>query len=123
MGKIIAIDFDDTITNPSPYPIMGTIRQDAKIYIEKLYNDGHHLILWTCRSGKYIEEAISALKDNDMLKYFEGINTDFKSRTIYSRKICADYYIDDRALFDTIDWAKIYNYIRIKEIQEFEHKT
>lgn len=120
---IIAIDFDDTITNPSQYPIMGTIRQDAKIYIEKLYNDGHHLILWTCRSGKYIEEAISALKDNDMLKYFEGINTDFKSRTLYSRKICADYYIDDRALFDTVDWAKIYNYIRNKEIQEFGQKT
>ena len=33
---IIAIDFDDTITEPSPFPITGKIRERAVEVIKKL---------------------------------------------------------------------------------------
>ena len=107
--KVIAIDFDGTITEDSPYPIMGMIREDAKIYIQKLYEKGYTLILWTCRSGCYLQEAESVLKLADIYKYFDYIDS---TKIPYpSRKIVADFYIDNRALMEPVNWKKIYNYI------------
>ena len=105
---IIAIDFDDTITEPSPYPITGKVRKDAIKYITKLYLDGHKLILWTCREGKYLNEALQILDDCELLYKFDKINDNVDGKTS-SRKIFADYYIDDKSM--KINWRKIYNQI------------
>lgn len=104
----IAIDFDDTITENSPYPITGKIREDAIRYITKLYEDGHTLILWTCRYGDYLEEAINLLAKSNLLHCFKYINEDGINK---SRKIVADYYIDDRNIGFDLDWKSIYHYI------------
>lgn len=106
---IIAIDFDGTITHYSPYPIMGHIREDAKVYIKKLYDKGYTLILWTSRDGDYLEEALRSLENENLLQYFKKI----KQNT--PRKLIADFYIDDRAITGKINWKKIYRYI-IKNI-------
>ena len=97
---IIAIDFDDTITEPSKFPIMGKIREEAIPVIKELKKK-HTIILWTCRTGEYLQEAIDALKEVDI--EFDYIN-DFPGS---GRKIVADIYIDDRAFNCIIDWNKI----------------
>lgn len=109
----IAIDFDDTITEISPYPITGKVREDAKLYIKKLWDDGHTLILWTSRGGKYLDEAIDVLHESGLLPYFSFINDD-GSQIQKSRKINADFYIDDRSMFTEIVWEDWYNYIKNK---------
>lgn len=111
MSKVIAIDFDETITDNTPYPITGVVRPKAKEYITKLYDKGYVLVLWTCRSGKYLTDAINVLSENDLLDKFTLINGDTMVRQIPSRKIVADFYIDDRSCMGEIDWDKIYEYI------------
>ena len=51
---IVAVDFDDTITYPSPYPITGKIRIDAIDTLNYFKDMGIKIILWTCRTGKYL---------------------------------------------------------------------
>ena len=51
-GKlVIAIDFDGTIVEEG-YPNIGAMRKGAYKYIRKLVNEGHFIIINTCRSGE-----------------------------------------------------------------------
>ena len=109
---IIAIDFDDTITEPGTFPITAKVRKDAIKYITKLYLDGHKLILWTSRQGEYLDEALQILADCKLLHMFNKINENIDGRTS-GRKIFADYYIDDKSM--KINWRKIYNKISGKD--------
>lgn len=99
--KIIAIDFDGTITEHSPYPITGKIRFGAIEVIKKL-QEKYICCLWTCREGEDLLQAIRILKDCGIT--FEYVNT---SPRTTSRKIYADMYIDDKALGAEIDWYDI----------------
>ena len=107
--KLIAIDFDETITDNTPFPITGNIRPEAIKYITLLHKKGYSLILWTCRQDKYLEEALDILKQKDLLKYFKYINDDGKNRK--SRKVEADFYIDDKSYIGKFNWRKVYKYI------------
>lgn len=113
----VNVDFDGTITteqedNFGEY----ALRPYAKEAIECLYNTGKvHFGLWTCRSEHQVETAMAFLEKQDMLKYFEHINGDFKALSdIYgkpNRKSSADVYIDDRAMWGEVSWVDIYNKI------------
>lgn len=106
-NKIIAIDFDGTITDNTPYPVCGNLRQDAAFYIKQLYNLGYILVLWTARKDNYYLEAINKLKEWNIYKFF---SFDYLDKTT-SGKIYADFYIDDKSLTEPINWKKIYNFI------------
>lgn len=103
MKKIIAIDFDGTITKESTYPKIGEIRQEA-IEVIKALSKYYILCLWTCRSGNFLIEAINALKSKGII--FEYVN-DSPITPPGTRKIIADYYIDDRVITSSVDWKKI----------------
>lgn len=112
MRKIIAIDFDGTITkNDSQYPTTGTVRPEAVEKIKALYDRGYTLVLWTCRAGIYMEEALGILEKHNILRCFTAVNKDVVNRVQESRKIVADFYIDDTATMGEVDWDKIYEYI------------
>lgn len=100
---IVAVDFDDTITMPSPFPITGKVRKDAIFYIKKMYENGVMLILWTCRVDNYLSEATAILKEAGILNCFSKINDNISGS---SRKVYADFYIDDKSM--QINWKKIY---------------
>lgn len=99
--KVIAIDFDNTITYPSPFPIMGQIRPEAVEVIKQLKGK-YILLLWTARTGKYLQEALGLL-----VKY--GIEFDYINKLPNQEgpKPEADIFIDDRNIGSTIDWYKI----------------
>lgn len=99
MGKIAAIDFDGTlVTEDYPFigsPILKTIR-----YVKMLKDTGWKLILWTCRTGGELEEAVEFCKKQGIT--FDAVNESLPiSKARYGRnprKILADIFIDDRAL-------------------------
>ena len=60
---IIAVDFDGTIVDDE-YPKIGKLRKNAIDVLKKLQEEGHYIILWTCRDGSELEEAVLFLKEN-----------------------------------------------------------
>ena len=59
---IIAVDFDGTIVEDK-YPKIGKLRGNAIEVLKKLQEEGHYIILWTCRDGSELEEAVLFLKE------------------------------------------------------------
>ena len=102
--KIIAVDFDGTITTNTPYPITGEIRIEAINILKKLQKAGYILCLWTCRENKDLEEAVNLLKKYNLTFDYININPkDMKK----AKKINADFYIDNKNIFFDLDWYKI----------------
>ena len=96
----IAVDFDGTIVEDE-YPGIGKPVIFAFETMKKLQEEGHRLILWTYRNGKHLDDAVAFCKENGITFY--AVNKSFPEETFdpkYSRKINADYFIDDRNIGD-----------------------
>ena len=95
---IIAIDFDGTLCTHA-YPEIGEpIKENIRLFI-RLRKSGASLILWTCRGGYYLEEAIKWCKKQGL--EFDAINDDLPEIKSFnklpkSNKVYADYYFDDK---------------------------
>lgn len=109
---IVAVDYDDTLVE-SDYPRAGTLKQGAKEYMTKLHNDGHTIIIWTCRRDEPAETAREFLIDNGIpFDYFNEHTKEILE--LYgndTRKIFAHLYIDDKQLGGLPSWAEIYRMI------------
>ena len=110
---ILCVDFDGTIVQDA-FPNIGEPRQgrfhrtflEDLIYLQK---KGHKLILWTCREGEHLEQAVAFCKECGL--EFDAVNDDLEEvKQKYAdkleiwrasgraRKVFANYYIDDRAV-------------------------
>lgn len=96
---IIAVDFDGTLCEQC-YPCIGKPNEKLINELVRRRLTGDKLILWTCREESLLEDALKwcgqwglefdAVNDNlEEIKNFYNHN---------SRKITADYYIDDKAV-------------------------
>lgn len=97
---IIAVDFDNTLFISNGTEILTPIWKTIN-YCRAVREKGHILILWTCRNGIYLQEAIEACKKVGL--EFDYVNENTKENLefyggIDNRKIWADIYIDDRAM-------------------------
>lgn len=94
---IIAVDFDGTLEDGA-YPNIGTPNMKLIHILKILKSKGCELILWTCREGKELEEAVKWCESYNL--HFDAINDNTeraKERWGNNpRKVGADYYIDDR---------------------------
>lgn len=94
---IIAVDFDGTLEDGA-YPDMGTPNMKLIHLLKILRLKGCELILWTCREGKELEEAVKWCESYDLC--FDAINDNTRrAKEIWGnnpRKVGADFYIDDR---------------------------
>lgn len=99
--KIIAVDFDGTITKSSPYPITGKIRPEAVRVLKRL-KEKYIILLWTARTGEDLKEALNLIHKSgieiDYVNWLPG-QTGNKPR--------ADIFIDDRNIGFDVDWNKI----------------
>lgn len=105
---LIAVDFDGTIVEDA-YPKIGAPQLFAFETLKRLEQDGHRLILWTYRCGKRLDEAVHFCKENGI--DFYAVNNSFPEEVFegkVSRKINADYFIDDRNIGGFIGWGEIY---------------
>ena len=96
-NKIIAIDFDGTLCE-NKWPNIGEPNTELINYLKEESKKGSRLILWTCRVGSKLKEAVEWSEKQGV--YFDAINENlpesvelFGSNT---RKIFAHEYIDDR---------------------------
>lgn len=98
--KIFAIDFDGTLCE-NDYPFIGKVNSKLinKLIHYKKSNPKTKYILWTCRRDKHLEAAIEWCKN--MSLEIDAVNENLpeiiKEMGGDSRKIFADYYIDDKA--------------------------
>ena len=97
--KIIATDFDGTLCR-NAFPEIGEPTRYLQKAIEEKKN-GAAIILWTCRKGKHLEDAVDWCIEHGLridavnanlprnIQLFGGIDT---------RKVYADEYWDDKAV-------------------------
>ena len=60
-SKIIAVDFDGTLCR-NKWPKIGEPNGELIRYLKEEKKQGARLILWTCREGKQLEEALEFCK-------------------------------------------------------------
>lgn len=92
---IIAVDFDGTLA-VTDYPKIIEPRWDVIRFCKRRASAGDTVILWTCRSGTQLEDAIQWCAEQGL--YFDYINENPPDRVdIYGdcRKVYADIYLDD----------------------------
>lgn len=115
----IAIDFDGTIV-ADRFPLIGEFRPGAVATLRALREDGHTLILWTCRTGLQLAQAVQSCAEAGI--HFHYINQNRKEHiALYggdTRKIFADIYIDDKAHTSLPQWNEIHQYINQKNISK-----
>ncbi|KXB39995.1 hypothetical protein HMPREF1870_01820 [Bacteroidales bacterium KA00344] len=109
----IAVDFDGTVVTHR-YPEIGEELPFATETLRMLIKDHHRLILWTVREGKLLQEAIDWCHERGV--DFWAINRDYpeeeeENNNHFSRKLKADYFIDDRGIGGLPDWGQIYQII------------
>lgn len=97
--KVYAIDFDGTLCK-NIYPKIGEAKEEVIDYVKSLKENGNKLILWTCRTGEELDNAIEWCSKRGL--EFDAINENLED-TINEygtdpRKISVDCYIDDKAL-------------------------
>ena len=119
---IIAIDFDGVIAQinkhwiPGTANIPGPLVEGADTYIKQLYEDGHQIIIWTCRGGQNLWLAEQYLEEHGIP--FHRINDNVESHydrfKHNTRKVHADIYIDDNQIGGIPSWAEMYEIITNK---------
>lgn len=104
---IIAIDFDGTIVRGT-YPNIDGLMPYAVETIKALKEQGHYLIINTCRTGEELLTAINYLLEHGIP--FDRVNDNDPENTkkykSSSRKIYAHVYIDDKNLGGFPGWLQ-----------------
>ena len=102
---IICIDFDGTIVDDA-YPQVGKLKEGAKDVINNLVNSGHYVIIWTCRTGELMLNAINFLLTEGIC--FDQVNNHCPDNVFKygpgGKKVYADVYIDDKNLGGFPGW-------------------
>lgn len=97
--KIYAVDFDGTLCF-SQWPKLGEANAELIEKLKECKNNGDKLILWTCRQGENLGDAVQWCKEKGL--YFDAVNDNLQEiKDLFgnnSRKITADIYIDDKGM-------------------------
>lgn len=97
--KIIAVDFDGCLC-VKKWPEIGAANRDAINALIRHQAEGGKVILWTCREGQMLEDAVLWCINRGLK--FDAINDNLESSKEYfkgnSRKVYAHEYWDDRAI-------------------------
>ena len=106
---IIAVDFDGTITTKNEYPKIGTYNLEVMMRLNRLKSAGHELILWTCRTGQDLQEAVHGCEVRGLT--FDAINENVpRIQEIgwgSGRKIYADLYFDDKSTNSILELVRL----------------
>ena len=116
---IVAVDFDGTLSLDSEYPNIGRFNTHLYEALMKLKGIGWSIVLWTCREGKELKEAVEWCKMNGL--EFDAINENPPEVPFKSRKVVADMYIDDNAYMPKTDFYRfVKNIVSVHNYQLIE---
>lgn len=97
--QIYAVDFDGTLCAYN-WPYIGKPNDSLIAYLQSAQKSGTKLILWTCREGDKLDEAIEWCKQQGL--EFDAVNENLPEIIEAfggdSRKIFANIYVDDRSV-------------------------
>ena len=97
--RVIAVDFDGCLCR-SAWPSIGPAAMDTIRRLKKERAAGTKIILWTCREGELLDQAVAWCEDHGLL--FDAVNEQIQEmKGVFgndSRKIFATEYWDDRAV-------------------------
>ena len=98
MKRTIAVDFDGTICE-NRFPEIGEPNTELISQLREEQENGAVIILWSCRSGRRLREAVRWAEKQGLRFDYVNRNTPERIRAFKSdcRKVSADVYIDDRA--------------------------
>lgn len=107
----IAVDFDGTVVEDA-YPEIGKPKPFALETLKKL-SKSHMIILWTCRTGSLLDNAVAFLENAGVRLYAVNKDNpeeqqDMTDERHFMRKIDADMFIDDRNFGGFPGWGKIW---------------
>ena len=106
MPFVLAVDYDDTLFKGS-FPEKGSPKLDIIEKVKQFKECGAEIVLWTCREGWLLEEAVNRCKDFGI--EFDAVNEIVRSQKEFMKqqleignefsthKIFANFYLDDRA--------------------------
>lgn len=98
-NKIIAVDFDGTIVTDK-FPEIGEPNFELIEWLKQYRAEGGKLILWTSRNKEQLPKAVEFCKTIGL--EFDAINENLKEVQDKwkgdTRKVLADYYLDDKAV-------------------------
>ena len=107
--KIIAVDFDGTLCE-NKWPEIGEPNTKLIEYLRERKEAGNKVILWTCRNGELLFDAIVWCLGQGLS--FDAINENLpeviEKMGGDSRKIFAHEYIDDRMINQYLDIPSAY---------------
>lgn len=96
--KTIAVDFDGTLCE-NKWPEIGEPNHEVINYVKEQRVQGAKIILWTCRDGQHLENAVNWCTEQGLI--FDAVNDNIpEAIEQYGgnvRKVSADEYIDDKA--------------------------
>ena len=86
-NQTVCIDFDKTVTDDTPWPNTGELRDGCREWLYRMKDSGARLVLFTSRQGIDFINAIRFCKEHNLPfdDFIEG-------------KPYAKYYIDDKAM-------------------------
>lgn len=94
---IYAIDFDGTLCD-NKYPEIGEPKEDVIRAVKYAQESGVKFILWTCREGEKLQQAVEWCAEHGIT--FDAVNDNLPEINEQfgnnCRKVFADWYIDDR---------------------------
>lgn len=116
---IIAVDFDGTLTD-GVYPELGKPQPGAVKAMSALKDEGHYLILWTCRTGDKLRDAINWMLEHGIP--FDRVNDHCPANIAQygdgGPKVYADVYLDDRNLGGFPGWFVAQDMLRAMSLVE-----
>ncbi len=108
---VIALDFDGTCVEEQ-YPNIGNALPGVVQTLHAFLAKKHKLILWTCREGQELEDAVQWFREREIDLY--AVNetpVEYDFRKVPGRKVLADVYIDDRSFGQLPSWSTIHREI------------
>lgn len=114
---IIAVDFDGTLC-ASRYPGLGEPVSGAIEAMQALRDKGHYLIIWTCRTGDRLTEAINWLIEHEIP--FDRVNDNSPGNVDEwgdnPRKISCALYVDDKVVVGGFPgWQDVLEHVSVLE--------
>lgn len=109
--KTYAVDFDGTLSF-AKWPDVGQPNKILFAFLKKKQAAGDRIILWTNRTGDDLKRAVEFCKRQGLT--FDAVNANLLEHIEFfkgdTRKIYANYYIDDRN-FTSGAFLKVLKYI------------
>ena len=97
--KVIAVDFDGCLC-VKKWPDIGAPNWDAIHALIRRKAEGDKVILWTCRDGQQLEDAVLWCMNHGLR--FDAVNENLPENIDFfgndCRKVWANEYWDDRAV-------------------------